>query len=237
MGKTDAVIFDLYNTLLDNKTDEERQNTYEFLSLWLSYHGVWIKPVALRRLYLDLCHQEMSKCVGDFPDIEIGNVFSAILALPGGPPVPALLVAQLALLFRIWTTDRLSPFPGAIPLLAALKGRVKLAIASNAQRLFTLPELARFGMGAYFDAVVFSSDLGVCKPDPRLFHAALDALSVPPQRAIFVGDNPEADIRGAQGVGMKAVWVNRGGAVEKGSEADYVVADESSLTELLLSML
>lgn len=239
MGRTDAVIFDLYNTLLDNRTDEEREDTYEFLSLWLSYHGVRIKPAPLRRLYLDLCHQEMSQAVGPHPDIEIGKVFSAILALRGEEPVPALLVAEMALLFRIRTTDRLSPFPGAFPLLETLKGRVKLAIASNAQRLFTIPELTRFAMAEYFDAIVFSSDVGVCKPHPKLFNRALEALSLQPERAIFVGDNLEADIGGAQGAGMKAVWVNRGRETgdAEGLTPDYEARSDKELRDLLLSLI
>ena len=98
MGRVDAVIFDLYNTLLDNKTDEEREDTYEFLSLWLSYHGVRIQPAPLRRLYLDLCHQEMGKAAEAHPEIEIGTVFSAILAICGAEPAPSLLAAELALL-------------------------------------------------------------------------------------------------------------------------------------------
>lgn len=240
MARTEAVIFDLYNTLLDNKTNEERQDTYDFLSLWLSYHGLHIKPVELRRLYLDLCHREMGRSIEAYPDIDIGKVFAGILAQGGSPPpVSTPPVAELALLFRLATTDRLSPFPGTVALLEALKGKVKLGIASNAQRLFTIPELVRFDMPGYFDAIVFSSDLGVCKPDKKIFAAALAALSVQPERAIFVGDSLEADIRGAQSVGMKAVWINRGqGSGDAGGiRPDYEVRDESSLAELLLAMI
>lgn len=240
MAKAEAVIFDLYNTLLDNKTDEERQDTYDFLSLWLSYHGVQIQPVELRRLYLDLCHREMSRSIEAYPDIDIGKVFAGILAQGGGsPPLSTPPVAELALLFRLATTDRLSPFPGTIALLEALKGKVKVGIASNAQRLFTIPELARFGMPGYFDGIVFSSDIGVCKPDKKIFTVALEALSVQPERAVFVGDSLEADIRGAQSVGMKTVWINRGqGSGDAGGiRPDYEVRDESSLAELLLAMI
>lgn len=239
MARMEAVIFDLYNTLLENKTNEERQDTYDFLSLWLSYHGIRIKPVELRRLYLDLCHEEMSRSGESYPDIDIGKVFSGILAHGGNSlPVASLPVAELALLFRIATTDRLSPFPGTIALLDALKGKVKLGIASNAQRLFTIPELTRFEMVRYFDAIVFSSELGVCKPDKRMFSAALEALSVQPERAVFVGDNLEADIGGAQNAGMKTVWINRGrGTGDAGGiRPDYEVSDESSLAELLFSI-
>ena len=48
---------------------------------------------------------------------------------------------------------------------------------------------------------------GVKKPDPEIFHRGLKSLDVHPEHAVFVGDNPEADIHAAKAVGMKAVWM------------------------------
>lgn len=238
MAKTEAILFDVYKTLLDNETNEKRQDSYDFLSRWLSYHGVAITPPDLRDLYLDLCRKEIGKSSEPFPDIEIGVVFTEIIAQRGGPvPPPSALVSELALLFRITTTDRLSPLPGTIEMLRALQGKVKLGIASNAQRRFTIPELGKFAMTGFFDATVFSSDVGVCKPHPALFKAALGALSAKPETTVFVGDNLEADIQGAQSVGMRAVWINRGQESSDTIKPEFEAADQAELTEMLLAML
>jgi HAD superfamily hydrolase (TIGR01509 family) len=85
-------------------------------------------------------------------------------------------------------------------------------------------DLARHGLLDRLDVVVFSSDLGVRKPDARLFRRALEALGVAPAEALFVGDRVEQDVRGAAAVGMKtmqAVWFNADPDGD-GGEADFV---------------
>jgi len=67
--------------------------------------------------------------------------------------------------------------------------------------------LTRRGIIEYFPVRVYSSEIGVAKPHPAIFRAALDALGVPAEAALYVGDRLNADVAGAQGVGMKAVLV------------------------------
>ncbi|MFX4865018.1 HAD-IA family hydrolase [Acinetobacter baumannii] len=55
-----------------------------------------------------------------------------------------------------------------------------------------------------------SGEVGLGKPDPRLFRMALCAFGVGPEEAVMVGDNPQRDIQGALRAGAKAVWVDRG---------------------------
>jgi putative hydrolase of the HAD superfamily len=92
--------------------------------------------------------------------------------------------------------------------LRALKERgLKLGVVSNTyQRGQVLSEqLAQSGALPYIDVAVFSSEMGLRKPHPSLFQTPLAELGVAPQEAVFVGDSPEDDIRGAQAVGMRAV--------------------------------
>jgi len=105
-------------------------------------------------------------------------------------------------------------FDDAVPTLRALTDRgYRLGLVSNTpwgtpDYLWT-GQLERFGLAQFFGVTCFSSDVGVRKPDPRIFHAALEALDVPADRAVFVGDEPEADIGGARAAGLRTVWVNR----------------------------
>jgi putative hydrolase of the HAD superfamily len=65
--------------------------------------------------------------------------------------------------------------------------------------------LARAGLLALLEVTVFSDEAGVPKPDPRVFHAALSPLGVPPCEAAHVGDLRRTDVAGARGVGMRSV--------------------------------
>jgi len=67
--------------------------------------------------------------------------------------------------------------------------------------------LERLGISRFFDCMVFSSDVGVMKPHPRIFLTALARVSALPGDAVFVGDSWQDDVLGAQRVGMQAVLV------------------------------
>ena len=90
------------------------------------------------------------------------------------------------------------------------------------------------GIGKYFDARVFSDELGVRKPDRRIFEAAIADLGLPPDRVVHVGDDVAADVAGAKESGMRAVWFNTG--FWKGvttDRADAEIADHADLPALL----
>ena len=81
---------------------------------------------------------------------------------------------------------------------------LKLGVVSNSDGRVD-QALAAAGVRHYFDVVVDSTLLGVEKPDPRIFHAALEALGVAPEEALYVGDLYEIDVVGARAAGLDAV--------------------------------
>jgi putative hydrolase of the HAD superfamily len=72
--------------------------------------------------------------------------------------------------------------------------------------------LDRDGLADAFDVWAISEELGVEKPDPRIYRRALEEAKVDPERAVMVGDRLDYDIRPAKEVGMRTVWVLRGEA-------------------------
>lgn len=100
-------------------------------------------------------------------------------------------------------------YEDALPTLERLrKVGYRLGVISNATH--DLPEgLARLGLAPYFEAVTYSWEIGVEKPDPRIFRTALDRMDVEPRRAVHVGDSYEADVVGAQGVGLTPLLIQR----------------------------
>lgn len=88
---------------------------------------------------------------------------------------------------------------------------IKTAIVSNVapdRFAFQHHKIDALGLRPLFDAVVLSGEVGVHKPDRRVFDHATKLLDVPNEACIFVGDNPNADIVGALGAGMEAVWID-----------------------------
>jgi len=69
--------------------------------------------------------------------------------------------------------------------------------------------LERTGLSALLDGVVSSAEVGVGKPDTRLFAAALAVAGANPGEALHVGDSFEEDVEGALAAGVGAVWLRR----------------------------
>lgn len=115
--------------------------------------------------------------------------------------------------------------------LKGLYGKYKLGIVSN----FAIPEcvfrlLKMSGIDTLFDVIVVSGAVNKRKPSPEIFKGALKLVGVLAEEAVFVGDTIDADIEGAKGVGMKAVYIER--RLQKESEkfcSDHTI---KSLKEL-----
>jgi putative hydrolase of the HAD superfamily len=106
------------------------------------------------------------------------------------------------------------PRDDALPTLLALREqKVRLGLISNS---WSTPacrdeELRRAGLLELLEARVYSSEMDVMKPHPGIFHRALAELGVAASQAVMVGDILEMDIAGAQGVGMRAIWLDARG--------------------------
>ena len=101
--------------------------------------------------------------------------------------------------------------PDVRPCLEALHGRYRLGILAN-QPSHVREAMRRDGIDRFFDLWGVSDDLGIEKPDPRIFTTALEGADVPAERTAMVGDRLDYDVRPAAAAGMHTVWVLRGEA-------------------------
>lgn len=110
--------------------------------------------------------------------------------------------------------DRWSAYTDVRPAFERLKARgLRVGIISNwDSRLVGL--LGGLGFGDVLDDIVSSADVGVHKPDPRIFELACERIGVWPEEAAHVGDHHYADILGASAVGMRAVLIDRHGVAD-----------------------
>jgi len=102
-------------------------------------------------------------------------------------------------------------FADAPEALRALRARgLRVGVVSNFDtRLIGL--LDQLGLAPLVDRIVHSTRAGVAKPDPAIFHLALEALGVPPAEALHAGNEVVADVEGARAAGLRAVLVDREG--------------------------
>ncbi|WP_143463801.1 YjjG family noncanonical pyrimidine nucleotidase [Levilactobacillus enshiensis] len=127
--------------------------------------------------------------------------------------------------------------PGARALLAQLKtAGVHLLVGTNGTKHTQLSRLAGSGIGAYFDDVYISQDIGFNKPDPRFFAPIFDQHpDLTADNTIMVGDRLQSDILGANNVALPSIWFNPRHTANPGTlQPSFEAADLTTVARLIL---
>ena len=223
MKQQQAWIFDLYGTLIDIWTDESDPLLWRRMAGFYAVYGADYAPDALRESYLRLCREEdealrrQTGCV--WPEIRLERVFLRLLreaprrhaAEPRADDGEAWSAAA-ANVFRLLSRRRFGLYPHTEETLRALRAQgCRLYLLSNAQRVFTLPEMEILGLPPLFDALYVSSDHGMKKPQPEFLRILLDEQRLDPGEAVFVGNDFASDMEIAAACGVSAVFLNTDG--------------------------
>lgn len=136
------------------------------------------------------------------------------------------LTAVEARAARYWAYPPTALYPDVVPCLEALEGRFRLGVIAN-QPSSVRQAMERDGLTRFFEVWGVSDDLGLQKPDPRLFSHVLYTAGVSPARSVMLGDRLDYDVRPAKAAGMRAVWVLRGEAPDEPTQAQLSQADAS----------
>ena len=116
---------------------------------------------------------------------------------------------------------------------------LRLAIVTNNLVSEQLPKLRQLGIHDYFEVISISEEVGVSKPEPRIFEVTLDRLAVSSSEAVMVGDSLASDIDGARSFGIRSVWLNRrpDAAQDRPDGVDVIERDfsdhENALAQIL----
>ncbi len=110
----------------------------------------------------------------------------------------------------------------------------KLGVIAN-QLPGAKERLEAWGIGKYFEVTASSAEIGVSKPDPRIFKTALEMAGCKPENAVMIGDRLDNDIRPAKELGMRTVRIRKGLAVYMKPSCDEETPDYEidTLSELL----
>lgn len=134
--------------------------------------------------------------------------FERLARFCGGRVTPAV-AGEISRMYRTHYQALRRPVPGARRLLERLHGQTRIAVVTNNEVAEQEEKLAYLGVDQWVDALVVSEEVGVAKPDRRIFEAALDRVAVAPEETVMVGDSWTNDVLGARAVGIGAVWFNR----------------------------
>jgi putative hydrolase of the HAD superfamily len=181
------------------------------ISATLARHGVDVSPEALAAAEPHAkASFDRGEVVGATDDAGRGWLyFSNLLTIAGVPPSAAIEGALAELRAYHDDLNLWEHVPAdVVPALERLRGLgFRLSVVSNANgRLRQL--LSRVGLARWFDAVLDSHEIGVEKPDPRIFQVALERVAVAPERALHVGDLYHVDVVGARAAGLRPVLVD-----------------------------
>lgn len=213
LSKLKAVYFDMGSTLIYYSA--ECPGSFDLsadpLVNFLHEQGIHFNDAAFKKSLLENLVLHVPVAGEDYREQTAASTMTRMLEGCGcATPSPIFVHQALRQMYdvseRIW-----KPEADSLPLLQELKARgYRIGVISNTaddenvQRLVDL-----CGYRPYLDLVLTSAGFGYGKPGERIFRYALDQFGVTGEEAIMIGDTPEADILGANRVGMKNIWITR----------------------------
>jgi putative hydrolase of the HAD superfamily len=223
--KYQAVIFDLFGTLVENFSRAEYKRTLAEMAAALG-----APPDEFIRLWADTFNL---RATGVFHSAEacVRHICRKLKI-----QVTEAQVKQTGRIRLDYTSRNMKPRSGSVEVLTSLKSNgYKTALISDctAETPFVWQNTP---FAPLFDVTVFSCRAGVKKPDPSIYHLATDRLGVRPQDCLYVGDGSSRELSGAAQVGMSAVLIR---APDEAADAHTIDREEwhgmviSSLQEVL----
>lgn len=209
-----AVFFDAGETLL-----APHPSHHELFSMVLEEHGYRVPPETVQQIFAGMAPTFVA--VMDRMAVKAwsvsreasqdfwGRIYSDALDRLNVPDPGHSIFHALYERFSRYDSYRL--FPECIPTLRAVReAGLVVGLISNFEEWLE-GMLIEMEVSHLFDLMVISGKEGIEKPDPAIFHLALDRSGVAAEHSVYVGDHPRLDVEAAQAVGMGAVLIDRKG--------------------------
>jgi putative hydrolase of the HAD superfamily len=202
-----AIGFDLFNTLI-TAGPQTLQEANGRLILSLKQNGFALEGERFKRAYRDAAVHHLEECRKEGRETHNRFWISAALETQGyrvSPDDPRIAEAVEGYFSAFYDYCRI--IPGTTEMLDRVKGTFRLGMLTN----FTHGPAARkiieqLRLAPFFDVIIISGELGFRKPSPLVFQKLVDQLEIEKDELIYVGDDLEPDIVGAQNAGIQPVW-------------------------------
>ena len=226
MNGLQLITLDLDNTLWD--VEKTIRAAEQELVQWLAQHASSAHKIYTSSDIVDLRNKTLEQHPNlrhDLSRLRIEILFSVMRAAHY-PTDDARSLAETAFEVFFAGRNRVAFFPYALEMLKALSARYPIYALTNGNA-----DVTRAGISPYLQGAISSAGVGVSKPDPRMFQAALDQAGVKANHCVHIGDHLDDDINGANSVGMHSIWVNLNNAqtVDEDSRPRWVVTHLSEV--------
>lgn len=220
MNNTEAVIFDLDNTILD-RTRTFSRFTHTLIGTYFG-HIERTQPIYDTIILLD---QDGYK--------DKSELFAELIAELPWQETPE--VAELLEFYEKEYIHNAVLMHRAREVIAHVRAKYRTGLVTNGKTSIQYGKIDRLGIRNEFDVIIVSEEAGVKKPDRKIFEMALLKLRLPPEACIFVGDHPIKDIEGAARAGMETIWVKVNQPWQEGLAAKprHTIHQLEELLELL----
>jgi HAD superfamily hydrolase (TIGR01509 family) len=229
-----AVIFDLGGTLMYERANwgAITAQADDALTNYLLAEGMELNLSTFPREFRKRLDKYFKKREKDLLETTYSFVLRDVLEDKGYRDVPdGIIRGGLDRLFAVTQTNWVLEGDTLQTLKKLETDGYRMGLISNAGDDQDVQQLARrFGIAQYFDFILTSAACSYRKPHRRIFELALSNWYFLPSEAVMVGDNLDADIRGAQSVGLYAIWISR--RAGRRTEEQLSVQPDASLSTL-----
>ncbi len=234
MSALRAVLFDIDDTLFSTSAFASRARDNAVHAMVEA--GLRLPPERVRR--------ELDEVITEFSsnyDHHFDKLLQRLRPSSIGRVNPALIVAAGVAAYHDTKFRELAPWPDVQPLLQGIvAGGLRAGVITHGWTVKQAEKLVRLGLVPLFDpgAIFISDQIGIAKPNPKLYQAALVELGLEPQQVLYVGDNPAHDIAPPASLGIRTAWARRGARVKElpaGIVPDHIVDDFSQLLDVLVA--
>jgi putative hydrolase of the HAD superfamily len=237
-----AIAFDVNGTLVEIWTDDHMEEIYRAVGHFLMYQGIDLRRYRVRDRYFEIMKEQLRTSAETHPEFDAVGIWRQIIEenrseytnrLP--PEKLEQLPLSLAEMYRGISRRKLKLYPFVSEMLGALRGQIPMGLVTDAQSAYARAELHQAGILDYFDPIIVSGDYGYRKPDPRLFQLAIDALGVPAESILYVGNDMHRDIYGARQAGMQTLMFDPDQGTKEYEDCvpDHRITDYRDLLRLL----
>jgi putative hydrolase of the HAD superfamily len=229
-----AVLFDLGGTLMYERAtwDVINARADDALTNYLRAEGLELNLSTFPREFRKRLRKYFQQREKDLLETTYSFVLRDVLRDKGYGDIPeSTLRTALDKLFAITQTNWTLEEDTLSTLQKLEEDGYRMGLISNAGDDQDVQQLARrFGIAQYFDFILTSAACSYRKPHRRIFELALSNWYFLPSEAVMVGDNLDADVRGAQSVGLFAVWLSR--RAGERTEDQLSIQPDASLSSL-----
>lgn len=200
-------VFDLYGTLVDIRTNEQKAYLWKKLQIWYSMHNAhYDKPLDMKKEFFKLIQEKEADMKKEHAEIQLEYVFKQLFENKG-VQVSMDLAVETGKMFRMLSLEHINLYDGVLDLFERLKkDNKKIYLLSNAQRIFTEPEMRYLGIYDLFDGIIYSSDAGVRKPSSEFYDILFKKYGLKKSESVMVGNDHICDAGGASEYGIDSMY-------------------------------